>query len=261
MNDDEEKKRQDQFPYARQEYFSAYNGILGYYEALSGIENSHGETALDLACGDGLLTEIFSKHFKRVVGVDASGKHLAEAKKRLPHVEFHESLIEDFNTEEKFDNVFILELLEHVIDPVGMLQKAASFLKDDGTLIVHVPNAHALNRKIAVLMGTLNSCEELSPYDIDIVGHRRSYTIQTLKDDIKEAGLNVVKTGGIFFKMLSFAQMNWFLENGLWEEGGFGWGRVGAEKQDWRSLFCKASYEIGKDRPEDCNLIYACIQK
>ncbi len=260
MIDNTEKLRQEQFPYSRREYFAEYNGVLGYYEALSCIENAHGNTLLDLACGDGVITEIFAKHFKRVVGVDASGKHLADAKKRLPDVEFHESLIEDLNLTEKFDNVFLLNLLEHVVDPVAILQKSASFLKDNGTLIVHVPNAHAINRKIAVLMGTLQHCEELSPYDINVVGHRRSYILQSLKEDVIKAGLKIKKTGGIFFKILSFAQMNWFLEKGLWKEGGFGWGRVGEENKDWKSLFCKACYEIGKERPEDCNLIYACIQ-
>ena len=261
MNSMSEEKRQEQFPYSRQEYFSEYNNVLGYYEALSCIENSHGDSALDLACGDGCLTEIFSKHFKKVVGVDASAKHLTEANKRLPQIKFYKSLIEEFGTNEKFDNVFMLNLLEHVIDPIAILQKVASFLKKDGTLIVHVPNAHAINRKIAVLMGTLKYCSELSPYDLEVVGHRRSYTIESLKDDITKAGLRVIKTGGIFFKMLSFAQMNWFLENGLWQEGGFGWGRIGEKQKDWKNLFCKACYEIGKERPEDCNLIYACIQK
>lgn len=261
MTDIEEKFRQEQFPYSRSEYFAEYNSVLGYYEALSCIENAHGESLLDLACGDGVLTEIFAQHFKKVVGVDASSKHLADARKRLPGVEFHEALIEELNIKEKFDNVFLLNLLEHVVDPVAILQKSASFLKENGTLIVHVPNAHAMNRRIAVLMGTLKSCEELSPYDVNVVGHRRSYTLQSLQEDVVKANLRVTKTGGIFFKMLSFAQMNWFLENGLWKEGGFGWGREGESRKDWKDLFCKACYEIGKERPEDCNLIYACIQK
>jgi hypothetical protein len=61
--------------------------------------------------------------------------------------------------------------------------------------------------------------------------------------------------------MLSTPQMDWFLKNGLWEEGGFGWGRVGSEKKDWRKEFCRACYEIGKERPEDCNVIYAVIKR
>lgn len=256
-----EKDRQEQFPWSRSKYHSEYNAILAGYKVKSCLEHAHGASVLDLACGDGMLTALFHQHFKRIIGVDASGQHLAEARKRIPNVEFHESLIEELDLNEKFDSVFMLDILEHVVDSVGVLQKAASFLKDDGVLIVHVPNAHAINRRIAVLMGTLESCEELSPFDIQIAGHRRSYTLETLKADIHRAGLTVKSTGGIFYKMLSTAQMDWFLKNGLWEEGGFGWGRVGAEKKDWKAEFCRASYEIGKERPEDCNIIYAVITK
>ncbi len=256
----DEKERQEGLLWSRTAYQTDYNAILGYYKVKSCIEHSHGPAVLDLACGDGLLTEIFGKHFERVVGVDASGAHLAKAKERVPEVQFYESLIEDFNIEEKFDSVFMLDILEHVRDPIFVLQKAASFLKEDGIVIVQVPNAHGLNRKIAVLMGTLERCEELSPFDIDIAGHRRYYTLGTLKEDIEKAGLDIVETGGIFYKMLSTPQIDWFLKNGLWEDGGHGWGRTGAKKKDWRAEFCRACYEIGKERPEDCNIIYACIR-
>lgn len=76
--------------------------------------------------------------------------------------------------------------------------------------------------------------------------------------DIESAGLKIVSTGGILLKMLSNAQMDWFLRNGLWERGGFGWGRVGQETaKDWKAEFCRTCYEIGKGYPDDCNVIYA----
>jgi 2-polyprenyl-3-methyl-5-hydroxy-6-metoxy-1,4-benzoquinol methylase len=257
----EEKEIQENFPFARQKYFSEFNAILAYYQAVSCLENARGTSALDIPCGDGTVTELFARQFQRVVGVDASSVHLTEARKRLPEVEFHESLIEELDLPEKFDSIFMLNILEHVLDPVTTLRKTASFLKDDGILIAHVPNAYAINRRIAVIMGTLEGCEELSPFDIQIAGHRRSYRFESLCKDTEDAGLRVVKTGGIFYKMLSTAQIDWFLKNGLWEEGGFGWGRMGGEKRDWKVEFCRACYEIGKERPEDCNIIYVCAMK
>ena len=64
----------------------------------------------------------------------------------------------------------MLDILEHVVNPVELLQKAATFMKEDGVMIVHVPNAEAINRKINVEMGTLTSFDELSPFDINIAG-------------------------------------------------------------------------------------------
>ncbi len=253
----EEKKLQEKFEFERAKHFKTYNAILAYYQAKSCIEFSRGKKALDIPCGDGFVTKFFVDHFEKVVGVDASSTHLIEAKKRLPFIEFHEALIEELTLSEKFDSIFMLNILEHVIDPVNVLKKVASFLEEDGILIVHVPNAEAINRQISVKMGTLTSLGELSPWDLDVAGHRRYYTLDSLKQHIQEAGLKMSKTGGIFYKMLSTAQFDWFLENGLWEGNNFGWGRIGGEEKDWKAEFCRACYEFGKERPEDCNVIYA----
>ena len=257
----EEKVRQAQFSWARTAQFTDYNAILGFYQVQACLEHARGKSLLDMPCGDGLLTELFAQRFERIVGVDASSVHLQSARHRLPNVEFHESLIEDLQLSERFDTVVMLNVLEHVEDPVRALRSAASFLAPGGVLIAHVPNAHAVNRRIAVLMGTLASCDELSPFDIEIAGHRRSYTLKTLIADVEAAGMKVNATGGVFYKMLSTPQMDWFLRNGLWDEGGFGWGRVGADKRDWKAEFCRACYEFGKTRPEDCNVISVCAIK
>jgi hypothetical protein len=76
--------------------------------------------------------------------------------------------------------------------------------------------------------------------------------------DISASGLKLAGSGGVFYKMLSTAQIDWFLRNGLWAEGGFGWGRVGVQGKDWKAEFCRACYEYGKTHPEECNVIYAC---
>jgi 2-polyprenyl-3-methyl-5-hydroxy-6-metoxy-1,4-benzoquinol methylase len=260
-HDSDEKARQEAFPWERSAYHSNYNAVLAHYKVLSCLENARGRSLLDLACGDGTLTALFAEHFERIVGVDASGRHLKQARRRVSQAEFRESLIEDLELEERFDCVFMLDVLEHVVDPVFLLRKAAGFLEDNGRLIVHVPNSDAVNRKIAVLMGTLTSRDELSPFDIEVAGHRRSYNLAQLCGDIEAAGLKVEKTGGIFYKMLSTPQMDWFLKNGLWADGGHGWGRVGGPDKDWKWEFCRACYEYGKEHPADCNVIYACIKK
>lgn len=261
MNIESEKELQEAFPWARSQVFSDYNGVLAYYQAMACLEHAHGASLLDMPCGDGTLTSVMAPRFDRVVGLDASSKHLELARKNLPSAEFYEALIEEFETSERFDTVTMINVLEHVIDPVQVLQKAASLLSDDGVLLVHVPNAGAINRRLAVFMGTLTECEELSPFDIQVVGHRRSYTLASLIADIEKAGLKVRSTGGVFYKMLSTPQMDWFLKNGLWESGGFGWGRVGGPQKDWKAEFCRACYELGKQHPEDCNVIYACITR
>ena len=260
---DNEIKLQETYEWERKTHYSDYSKILGYYQALSVIEKTvRGGRLLDVACGDGFITGILAVHFQHVVGIDASKNHLEKAKKNYPSIQFYHSLLEDYITSEKFDVITMFNILEHVIDPINVINKMTKLLATDGRIIIHVPNANAVNRKIAVLMGTLLKCEELSPFDINVVGHRRSYTMDSLTKDVQLAGLKVTYTGGVFYKMLSTSQMDWFLKNGLWEEGGFGWGRVEEEKRkDWKMEFCKACYEYGKAVPEECNIIYVIAEK
>jgi len=96
MSSSNEKVLQEAYEWQRSKNFPSYSPILGHYQAKTSIELAHGNSALDLPCGDGTLTKIFAQHFQRVVGLDVSPTHLAEARKRLPNVEFHESLIEEF---------------------------------------------------------------------------------------------------------------------------------------------------------------------
>ena len=208
MSVDNEKELQETFSWARSQVFSSYNHVLGYYQAQACLEHARGHSLLDMPCGDGVLTEMLAPSFSRVVGIDASSKHLELAKQTLPEVVFHEALIEEFETDERFSTITMLNILEHVVEPVEVLKKAASLLDDGGVLLVHVPNANAVNRRLAVLMGTLTKCEELSPFDIQVVGHRRAYTLGTLCTDIKLAGLKVSQTGGVFYKSLSTPQMS-----------------------------------------------------
>jgi 2-polyprenyl-3-methyl-5-hydroxy-6-metoxy-1,4-benzoquinol methylase len=254
----QEIQRQNSFPWQRGKFYSAYEQLLGYYIVQSVVENMQPPSLLDLACGNGQLTNIMSSYFDRVVGVDASAMHISEAKKTYPDLEFIQSLAEEYQDSSMFSTITMITLLEHVQDPSAILAACANNLVQGGVLIAHVPNAIAVNRRISKIMGSLSDEYELSPFDKDILGHRRSYDMSLLVQDFQKAGLKVIKKGGVFYKMLSTPQINWLLENGPWEEGGFGWGRTGAEKsKDWRKAFCDACYEFGKQRPEDCNVIYA----
>lgn len=263
-----ELELQEKFSWSRENVYSGYNRILGHYQVVNCLEltenmrrNAAGKLSLiDMPCGDGVVLEMLAPYFGDVLGIDASSAHLQKAAERVPNAKFIHNLIEDVKLDRKYDVITMLNILEHVPEPQVTLAKAAELLCDDGVIIVHVPNAEAVNRKIAVLMGTLTHCEELSPFDINVAGHRRSYTMKTFVEELEKSGLEVRSTGGIFYKMLSTPQIDWFLANGLWNSG-FGWGRVGEENKDWRSKFCEACYEFGKTRPEDCNVIYACLGK
>ena len=97
MSLQQEKERQEQYPWERSLFYEGYSEILGYYQAISCIENAQKGSLLDLACGDGSITQHFVKVFNKIVGIDASTDHLARAKQKNPSVIFHDSLVESLN--------------------------------------------------------------------------------------------------------------------------------------------------------------------
>ena len=113
----DEKERQEECPWFRSGYFADYNAVVGYYQVQACLEHGHGPSVLDLACGDGVLTQLLAQSYENVVGVDASSVHLACARERVPQARFVESLIEELQTPERFDSVFMLNVLEHVAFP------------------------------------------------------------------------------------------------------------------------------------------------
>jgi hypothetical protein len=106
-----------------------------------------------------------------------------------------------------------------------------------------VPNGEAASRRIAVKMGALRHLEDLSPDDV-AAGHRRVYRLDTLTRDVKEAGLKVATTGGIFFKPLANFQFNALIGGSLISEA-----------------FMEGCYELGKEQADACASIYVIAER
>lgn len=105
--------------------------------------------ALDVGGGTGWLLEQAKQaepNLKRtmVVDIDSSARDIALA---AGHEYFH-GRIEDFATDDKFDLVLMLNLIEHVRDPVSMLKKAGEMLAPGGLILIKTPNCDALDARL-----------------------------------------------------------------------------------------------------------------
>lgn len=198
------------------------------------LDNASGDSLLEVGCGAGVMTEEFVERFPDLVAVDGTEKYVEIARANAGgRGQFVVSLFEDFEPGRKFDTVVMANILEHVIDPVGLMHKSLDWLAPGGSLHVAVPNAGALNRRIGKAMGLLSRLDEMNERD-HMLGHRRVYDFATLEADVRAAGLTVAKRGGIFLKPLSNAQM-----------------------KDWSPELIEAFFEVGKELPEYCSGIYA----
>lgn len=95
---------------------------------------------LELGCGTGCFTEAIAKNSNQVFATDLSEELLENAKKRLNNndkITFQKENCYSTSFEsEKFDTVFMANLIHVVEDPSKVLQECFRVLKDDGLLII-----------------------------------------------------------------------------------------------------------------------------
>lgn len=100
-------------------------------------------TALDAACGTGRHTAYLRELGHDVIGVDASPEMLAQARKRLPDVAFHEADLHRIPLpDDAVDTVVCALALAHVPDLAPVLAEFARVLRPGGNLVIS--DAHLL---------------------------------------------------------------------------------------------------------------------
>ena len=164
---------------------------------------------LEMGCGDGYITDFLAQHCESLTVLDASREQLETIETRLPNLKYICSLFEEYVPDKPFDSIVAAHVLEHVLDPVGILKQISCWCSEGGRIHIVVPNAESLNRRLGVKMGLINKVDELGENDLAI-GHRRIYTLPLLLEHVARAGLRVINISGIFIKPLAGTQIrNW----------------------------------------------------
>ena len=203
--------------------------------------------ALELGCFQGAFTERITPLFESVTCVEASQDALEVAKKRLEKYEnitYVHGMFENTLLPQKYNNIFLTHVLEHIDDRAGLLRKIKEeWLDDNGVLFVACPNANAPSRQIAVKMGLIESNTAITEAEKEH-GHRITYCMDTLETDIRKAGLHVEHKSGIFFKALANFQWDYLLQTDI----------ISKEYLD-------GCYSLGQQYPELCSSIYCVCTK
>ncbi len=115
-----------------------YRRHLAVYEWVAG--RCAGLDVVDMACGEGYGTDVLARRAARVTGVDANPEahEHARLKYTRPGVRFERDLVERFS--EPCDALVFLQTIEHVEDPVAILEHFRSMLRPGGTAYVSTPN-------------------------------------------------------------------------------------------------------------------------
>ena len=168
---------------------------------------------LEMGPAEGVMTEYLINSGHLLTLLEGSSLFCSSLKSRFPDVTIHNSLFEDFETEETFDVILMGHVLEHVENPIDVITKSSLWLKPGGFIFAAVPNAKSLHRQAAVLMGLLEVEGALNEMDLHH-GHRRVYTPDSFRDMFIKSNLRVDVFGGYWLKPISNQQLekDWSLE-------------------------------------------------
>jgi trans-aconitate methyltransferase len=99
------------------------------------------DSLLDVGCGNGLLLSQIDARFpgKRLAGSDLSGVALERNRARFPHMAFSLTDLATGELPGGFDVVLCSEVVEHVDDPQGCMDRLARACRPGGRVVVTCP--------------------------------------------------------------------------------------------------------------------------
>jgi len=92
------------------------------------------------------LSVLEERGFKNLTGTEIAEEAANSARSRLKHSKMVLGQIKDIH--EKFDYIFLWEVIEHVYDPKEMIEKCDNLLNPNGYLIIETQNVKSLAARI-----------------------------------------------------------------------------------------------------------------
>lgn len=165
---------------------------------------------LELGLGHGYTIEEFLKHVHDYTILEGSNAVInnfrTNESELYSKVNIIEIYFENFETNEKYDNIIMGFILEHVENPDLIIKKYKKLLSKNGKIFIAVPNAESLHRQIGFEAGYMSDLKTLSESDL-LLGHRRYYDKKELLELAQRHQLKVMSIEGIFLKPLTTSQL------------------------------------------------------
>lgn len=157
---------------------------------------------LDVGCGDGRFLEAMARRGWEVRGVETSAEGYRLARDRLGPSIWNAELGDCAFPESYFDVVTLWHVLEHVAYPLELLPEVRRVLKDDGVLIIAVPDIESVEARLA----------GAGWFHLDLPRHLFHYSPRTLVALLERTGLKATKVSHLALEykhVLAYSLMSW----------------------------------------------------
>ena len=156
---------------------------------------------LDIGCGGGLLSEPMARLGANVTGIDASDKNIKiaklHAKKNKLNINYFCLSPEKLKTNNKFDVILNMEIIEHVEDINFFLKSCSKLLKKNGLMFVATLNK-TLKSYIFAIIGAEYVLKWLP---IGTHDWEKFVKPEDLKDILSKNNLEIEKIDGMNFNI------------------------------------------------------------
>lgn len=152
----------------------------------------HSQRVLELGPASGYMSRVLREHDCAVVGIELDPELASQAAEICERVIVGDLDVIDLGAEladDSFDVIVAADVLEHLKDPLGALQRLRPFLRRDGYIVVSLPNVAHASVRLALLQGRFQY-RELGLIDRT---HLRFFTHDTIRQLFDKAELAIVQ--------------------------------------------------------------------
>ena len=191
VNNDNKQKRAEFFSpvsYPKRETY--YSNIR---EDIPSMITGIPQRILEIGCAEGAMGELLKKRYNcKYVGVEVNSEVARKAEERLDRViisDVERTNIEELCiTEPGFDYIIYGDVLEHLYDPWTVIHEHKKVLKDDGYIVVSIPNV----RNLQIIEALVNGSWTYKDEGILDATHLRFFTLQEIKKMLASCGYKIV---------------------------------------------------------------------
>ncbi len=177
-----------------------------------------GKSVLDIGCGGGILSEELCKNGANVTGIDSSKKSIAiarqHAKEENLDISYINESVFDISITSKFDCIVCFEMIEHIDQPIKLLNKIEKLSSKNASIFVSTINRNLKSFLLAKIFaeyilsyvpkGTHQYAKFLTPYELTRMIEDNGYIV----NDINGLTFNPIDNS---FSLSSNTDINYFL--------------------------------------------------